>query len=189
MKSLAIVRATDILKLKSTLLEMNRSGLEFEGQPKEINPASVQKTLSKVSKKNDKNYEVCALIPIVQDIEISLGKIKSIPLYCDVVLMDASHELFEQFFKLMPVLPDLDIPALHMDGIKSEAKGSASTVYLGVFVNRKVQVETNSGSMQVGVLKHADPIGVFLEPPDNSSPLFITWHEIRKIIIPKENRK
>ncbi len=187
MKTLAIVRATDILKLKSTLMEMNRSGLDFEGQPKEINPVSLEKILSKVSKNSDKNYEVCALVPIAQDNEIALGKIRSTPLYSDVLLMDSSHELFLHFFKLMPVLPDLDVPTVHKDGNKSALKGA--TIYLGVFVNRRVQVETSSGAIHTGILKHADSIGVFFEPSDDSSSLFITWHDIRKIIIPKENKK
>ncbi|MDP3103988.1 MAG: hypothetical protein Q8M95_05205 [Candidatus Methanoperedens sp.] len=68
MKSIAIVRATDILKLRSTLLEMNRAGIEFDGQPKEINPASVEKALSQPS---DTNYDFCSLVPIMQGYEIS----------------------------------------------------------------------------------------------------------------------
>jgi len=41
MSSLAIIRATDILKLKSTLSEMRQAGIEFEDKPKEINPSSL----------------------------------------------------------------------------------------------------------------------------------------------------
>ncbi len=191
MKSLAIIRATDILKLKSTLMEMNRIGLEFDGQPKEINPVSLEKTLSNVPGASYKNYEVCALVPLVQDSESSLGKVKSIPLYSEVLILDSSHELFKNFSRLVAVLPDLVLPNLHYkDTIKQpiEPKTRPSEVYLGVFVNRKVQLQTGSGTMYTGILRHADSIGVFFEPSDNSAPLFITWHDIKKIIIPRDEK-
>lgn len=193
MKSLAIIRATDILKLKSTLLEMNRAGLSFVGKPKEINPASTEKILSKVFESGgNRKFEVCVLIPLAQDPEFSRSKIKVMPHYSDVFIMDGSHELFNNFVKLISMLPDLVIPSVyHKDAGKqiSVQKETPSAVYLGVFVNRKVQVQTSSGSMHTGVLKHADSIGVLFEPADNSPPLFITWHDIKKIIIPKEEMK
>ncbi|HLB70038.1 MAG: DUF356 domain-containing protein [Candidatus Methanoperedens sp.] len=188
MKSLAIVRATDILKLKSTLIEMHRAGLEFECQPKEINPASVEKILSKESRISDRKYEFCALVPVIQDNETSLGKIKGVPLYSDLLLMDASHELFESFVRLIKVLPDLDIPLVHKDAAKQIEKKAGTSVYLGVFVNRRVQVQSSSGTMYTGILRHADSIGVFFEPSDGSSPIFFTWHDIKKVIIPKEEK-
>ncbi len=186
MKSLAIVRATDILKLKSTLLEMNRAGLDFEFIPKEINPSSIGKTLFKDA--SDKKYELCALVPLVQDYNFSQKKIKIIPFYSDVLVLDPSHELFENFSRMMPVLPDLEIPnAYYKDVTKNEApKSKPSAVYLGVFVNRKVKIETGSGEIFSGILRHADSIGVFFEPTDNSAPIFITWHDIKKVIIPRE---
>ena len=192
MKSLAIVRATDILKLKSTLMEMCKAGLDFYCQPKEINPSSVEKTLSKVAGTSDKNYEVCSIVPLIQDYESSQSKVKNMTLYSDVLILDNSHELFKNFVKLMPVLPDLVLPNVHYkdeNKQSSESRGKPSSVYLGVFVNRKVQMQTGSGTLHTGILRHADSIGVFFEPSDNSAPFFITWHDIKKIIIPKEEKK
>lgn len=188
MKSLAIVRAADTLKLKSKLLEMNRAGLNFEGKPKEINLASLEKILSQDS--SGENYEVCALVCLDQDYEFLQGKVKSDPRISDVLILGVSHKFFEYFVKLIPVLPDLDILRVYEDRDKQAgSKEKPSKVYLGVFVNRKVQVQTVSGSIYTGVLKHADSIGVFFEPSDDSDPLFITWHDIKKIIIPKEGKK
>jgi hypothetical protein len=188
MTSLAIIRATDILKLNSKLLEMNRAGLKFESKPKEINPASIEKILSLESSRE--NYEVCALVSLAQDYDFSFSKIKSNPLISDAILLDISHKFFEYFVKLMPVLPDLVISHAYKDVSKQVySKEKASRVYLGVFVNRKVEVQTVSGSIHAGVLKHADSFGVFFEPIDNSASLFITWHDIKKIIIPKEEKK
>lgn len=181
MESLAIVRATDILKLNTKLLEMQRAGLNFESKPKEINPASVEKILSLDA---GIKYEVCALVSLSQDCELSHGKVKSNPLLSDVLVLDVSNEFFDHFVKLIPVLPDLAISRLK-DVDKPDLK-EKNKVYLGVFVGRKVQVQTASDAMYTGVLKHADSIGVFFEPSDNSDPLFITWHDIKKIIIPKE---
>jgi hypothetical protein len=191
MKSIAIIRATDILRLKSTLTEMSRIGLEFDGQPKEVNPVSLEKTLSDVAGASYKNYEVCALVPLVQDSESSMSKVKSIPHYSEVLILDSSHQLFKNFSRLIAVLPDLVIPNLHYkDAIKQpiEPKTRPSEVYLGVFVNRKVQLQTGSGTMYAGILRHADSIGVFFEPSDGSAPLFITWHDIKKIIIPRDDK-
>lgn len=191
MKSLAIIRATDILRLKSTLMEMNKIGLEFDGRPKEINPSSLEKTLSNLPGASYKNFEVCALVPLVQDSELSSSKVKSIPVYSEILILDSSHELFKNFSRLISVLPDFVFPNLHYkDAIKQPTghKSEPSEVYLGVFVNRKVQLQTGSGTMHTGILRHADSIGVFFEPSDGSAPLFITWHEIKKIIIPRDDK-
>jgi hypothetical protein len=67
MKSLAIIRSTDILRLKHTLLEMERAGLNLELEPKEINPKYAEKILSKFFKKSNKKYEVYALVPVAED--------------------------------------------------------------------------------------------------------------------------
>lgn len=186
MKSIAIVRATDILKLRSTLLEMNRAGIEFDGKPKEINPASVEKVLSRPSAKN---YEFCSLAPIIQDHDFSQGIIKALTLYSEVVIIDESSELFSRFSKLIQVLPDLDLPS-YKDGKKqiTATQEKPTSVYLGVFVNKKVQLHTISGNVNDGVLRHADSIGVFFEPQDGSSPVFFTWHDIKKIVIPREEK-
>ena len=188
MKSLAIIRAADILKLRSTLMEMTQSGLEFENKPKEINPDSTERILSKVFEPSNINYEFCALTPIVQDYDFTQDKIKSLPPYSDVVLLDTSHELFNNFNNLIPALPDLVIPTVHnLHKPTRNSKDKMSSVYLGIFVNRKVEVETNSGAIHKGILKHADSIGVLFEPEDkDQSPLFITWHDIKKIKLPRE---
>jgi hypothetical protein len=186
MNSIAIIRATDILEMKSTLQEMIRVGLNFECKPKEINPAYTEKILSK----SCKTYEVCALVPIIQDYELSLNKIKSIPPYSQVHLINDSNQLFNELVKLIPLLPDLVIPTSHKKGANKQiAYSKAAPVFLGVFVNRKVQVQTCSGALHTGILKHADSIGVFFEPEDDSSALFITWHDIKKIIIPRDEKK
>ena len=189
MKSLVIVRATDILKLKSTLLEMNRRGLDFEFIPKEINPSSIGKTLFKET--SDKKYELCALVPLVQDYDVSQKIIKTIPFNSNVLVLKPSDELFNNYAMLMPVLPDLEIPnAYYKDVTKNEAPGGKhSAVYLGVFVNRIVKIETGSGEKYNGILRHADSIGIFFEPTDNSAPIFITWNDIKKVIIPREVAK
>lgn len=189
MKSLAIVQAADILKLKSKLLEMNKAGLNFENKPKEINPASIEKILS--AELSEDNYEVGALVSIMQDYRSIQDKVKTNPLISDVVFLDDSHKFFNYFVKLIPALPDLVISPVYNDMFKQPAypKEKSSKVYLGVFVNRKVQVQTCSDSIHTGILKHADSIGVYFEPSDNSDPLFITWHDIKKIIISKEEKK
>ncbi len=189
MKSLAIVQATDLLKLKSKLLEMNKAGLNFENKPKEINPASIEKILSVES--SEDNYEVGALVSIMQDYGCIQDKVKTHPMISDVVFLDDSHKLFNYFLKLIPALPDLVISPVYNDMFKQpdNQREKSSKVYLGVFVNRKVQVQTTSDSIHTGVLKHADSIGVFFEPSDDSDSLFITWHDIKKIIIPKEGKK
>ncbi|HEY9245963.1 MAG TPA: hypothetical protein VIO11_03860, partial [Candidatus Methanoperedens sp.] len=123
---------------------------------------------------------------------LSLGKIRSLPVYSEVHLIDGSHELFNSLVKMISLLPDLVIPSLyHKDANRhtEEPKEKKTQVFLGVFVNRKVQVQTDCGSLHNGILKHADSIGVFFEPEDGSAPIFITWHEIRKVIIPKEEKK
>ncbi len=174
--------------MKSTLQEMIRAGLDFECMPKEINPAYTEKILSKSY--NSRAYEVCALVPITQDYELSSDKIRSIPSYSEVHLINASNELFNGLVKLIPLLPDLVIPNLHYrDANRQTTSSKTAPVFLGVFVNRKVQVQTGSGAVHTGVLKHADSIGVYFEPEDNSSPLFITWHDIKKIIIPRDEKK
>ncbi|MCX9010857.1 MAG: DUF356 domain-containing protein [Candidatus Methanoperedens sp.] len=191
MRSIAIIRAADILKLRSTLMEMNRTGIDFEGKPKEINPGAVEKILSRTAGASDKNCEFCALVPLTQDYESSRSKMKSMVIYSDVLILDSSQELFENFARLIPVLPDLVLPnVLYKDTDKQTgtSKEKPSAVYLGVFINRKVQVQTGSGTIYTGILRHADSIGVFFEPSDNSSPLFITWHDIKKVIIPKEDK-
>lgn len=188
MKSLAIVRAPDILKLKSMLLEMNHAGLSFEGKPKEINPASMENILS--LDPPCKKYEVCVLVSLAEECEFCKNIVKTVPLISDVIILDDSHKFFKNFAKMMTVLPDLIIPRSYTDINKQTGqKEKSSTVYLGVFVNRKVQVQTVSDSVHTGILKHADSIGVFFEPSDDSDPLFITWHDIKKIIIPKEEKK
>ena len=159
MKSIAIVRATDILKLRSTLLEMKRGGIAFDGQPKEINPASVEKALSRPS---ESKYEFCSLIPIKQENEISQKIIKTLTLYSEVLLFDESSELFNRFSRLIQVLPDLDFPVMTAsDAKKPVLKEKTSGVYLGVFVDKRVQVHTISGNKHTGILRHADSIGVF----------------------------
>ena len=188
MKTIAIVRATDILKLRSALLEMNRAGLEFEGKPKEMNPASVDKALSRSS---DEKYEFCSLVPIMQECDLSQRIIKTLTLYSEVLLIDESSEHFPGFSKLIQVLPDLDLPdPTYKDKKKNitSSQEKPSNVYLGVFVNKKVQIHTISGNISNGVLKHADSMGVFFEPNDGSSPVFFTWHDIKKIVIPREEK-
>lgn len=190
MKSLAIVRATDILKLKSTLLEMNKAGLSFESKPKEINPASVEKILSLVYGSSGNKYEVCALISLMQDYEFSQSTVKNLPAFSDVLVLDNSHKLFKDFVRLISVLPDLEIPRIYskQENKQTEPKEKSPTVYLGVFVNKKVQVQTGSESTCTGILRHADSIGILLEPDDNSDPIFITWHDIKRIIIGGEKK-
>jgi hypothetical protein len=184
-KSLAIARAEDILRLKSTLKEMNYAGLEFEDKPKEINSVYLEKTLNIAS---DKEYEVCALIPIVQDHDLSRKIINDLSIFSDVLILDPSDETFNKLARLMKVLPDLDIPEASYKDLprKSEvSKGKPSNIYLGIFVGRNVKVETSSGGIHDGILRQADSIGVLFEPCDNSSSIFFTWHDIKKIIIPK----
>ena len=189
MRSIAIIRAADILKLRSTLMEMSRIGIDFEGKPKEINPGAVEKILSRMAEASDKNCEFCALVPLAQDYELFRGKMKSMVIYSDVLILDSSQELFENFARLIPVLPDLVLPNMrYKDMDKQTGASKPSAVYLGVFINRKVQVQTGSGTIYTGILRHADSIGVFFEPSDNSAPLFITWHDIKKVILPKEEK-
>lgn len=188
MRSIAIVRATDILKLRSSLLEMNRAGIEFDGMPKEINSASVEKALSLPS---DRKYQFCSLAPVIQDHEFTQKIIRTLKLYSEVLLIEGSSELFSMFVKLMPALPDLDLPDQPYKDNKKQATAQQekpSSVYLGVFVNKKVQLHTTSGNMHEGVLRHADSIGVFFEPDDGSSPVFFVWHDIKKIVIPREDK-
>ncbi|MCZ7400164.1 MAG: hypothetical protein O8C62_10920 [Candidatus Methanoperedens sp.] len=127
----------------------------------------------------------------MQDYRSIQDKVKTNPLISDVVFLDDSHKFFNYFVKLIPALPDLVISPVYNDMFKQPAypKEKSSKVYLGVFVNRKVQVQTCSDSIHTGILKHADSIGVYFEPSDNSDPLFITWHDIKKIIISKEEKK
>ncbi len=186
MRSIAIVRATDVLKLRSTLLEMNRAGIEFEGKAKEINPASVEKAVP-----SDRKYEFCTVVPVAKDHDFSQNIIKGLKLYSEVLLIDDSSELFSKLIKLMPVLPDFDLPNLSYKDNKKQItaqQDKPSNVYLGVFVNKKVQLHTNSGNVHIGILRHADSIGVFFEPEDDSSSVFFTWHDIRKIVIPREGK-
>jgi len=77
----------------------------------------------------------------------------------------------------------------YKDTTRKSGSSRGSSVYLGIFVDRKVQVETSSGKVHSGILKNADSIGVFFEPSDNSASIFFTWHDIRKIIIPREEKK
>lgn len=188
MTSLAIIRAGDILKLRSTLKEMSQAGLEFKNKPKEINPESTENILSQVFDSSNINYEVCALIQIVQDSEFSQDKINALSPYSDVVVLDSSHELFNNFKNLIPALPDLVIPTgYYLRKTSKQSKDKSSSVYLGIFVNKKVEVETSSGSLHNGILKHADSIGVLFEPNDQGqSPLFITWRDIKKIKLPRD---
>lgn len=188
MRSIAIIRATDILKLRSTLLEMKSAGIEFDGQPKEINPASVDKALSW---KSDRDYGFCSLVPINQEYEFTQKIIRTLTLYSELLLIDNSSEHFRKFVKLMPVLPDLELPGIvPKDDNKriTAQKEKPSSVYLGVFVNKKVQLHTDAGNTHTGILKHADSIGVFFEPQDGSSPVFFTWRDIKKIVIPREEK-
>lgn len=185
MKSIAIVRATDILKLRSTLLEMNRAGIKFDGQPKEINPGSVEKALSRPS---NTNYEFCSLVPIIQENEISHKILKTLTLYSEVLLFDESSELFNRFSRLMQVLPDLDLPNMPTSENRKPITNEKTGIYLGVFVNKKVQVHTISGNKHTGILRHADSIGVFFEPDDGSSPVFFTWPDVKKVVIPREKK-
>lgn len=188
MKSLAIVRATDILKLESTLLEMNKAGLSFESKPKEINPASVEKILSTVYGSSGNKYEVCALISLMQDYEFSQSKVKNLPAFSDVLVLDNSHKLFKDFVRLISVLPDLEIPRIYSKQENKQTIDKSSTVYLGVFMDKKVQVQTISGAVYSGTLKHADSIGVLFESSDDSAPIFITWHDIKRIILRGEKK-
>ncbi len=188
MRSIAIIRATDILKLRSTLLEMKRAGIEFDGQPKEINPASVDKALSRTS---DRDYGFCSVVPINQEYESTRKIIKTLTLYSEVLLIDDSSEHFRKFVSLIPVLPELELPGIvPKDDNKriTAQKEKPSSVYLGVFVNKKVQLHTDAGNTHTGILRHADSIGVFFEPQDGSSPVFFTWHDIKKIVIPREEK-
>ncbi len=188
MKSIAIVRATDIIKLRSTLLELNRAGIEFEGHPKEINPASIEKALSRPS---ERHYDFCSLVPIIQDGESSRKIIKILTLYSEVAIIDDFSENFNRFARLIPVLPDLDLPGQPSKGIKKQVttqQEKPSGIYLGVFVDKKVQLHTIAGNSQIGILRHVDSIGVFFEPQDGSSPVFFTWLDIKKIVIPKEEK-
>lgn len=186
MKSIAIVRATDVLKLRSTLLEMNRAGIEFDGKPKEINPASLEKALSQPS---DRNYEFCSLVPIMQESEMFHRLIKDLALYSEVLIFDESSEHFNRFSRLIQVLPDLDLPnMLTSETKKPVTNEKTSGVYLGVFVNKKVQIHTISENKHTGILRHADSIGVFFEPDDGSSPVFFTWPDVKKIVIPREQK-
>lgn len=186
MKSIAIVRATDILKLGSTLLEMKRAGIEFDGQPKEINPASLDKALSQPS---DRSYEFCTVVPIMMENETAQKILKPLTLYSEVTLFDESSELFNRFSKLIQILPDLDLPSMPAKEIKKPITNEKKTgVYLGVFVNKMVQIHTISGNRHTGILRHADSIGVFFEPDDGSSPVFFIWHDVRKIVIPREEK-
>lgn len=188
MRSIAIIRATDILKLRSTLLEMKRAGIEFDGQPKEINPASVDKALSRTS---DRDYGFCSVVPINQEYEFTQKIIKTLTLYSEVLLIDDSSEHFRKFVSLIPVLPELELPGIVANDDNKRIttqKEKPSSVYLGVFVNKKVQLHTDAGNTHTGILRHADSIGVFFEPQDGSSPIFFTWHDIKKIVIPREEK-
>ena len=182
MKSLAVIRATDILKLRATLLEMNKAGLSFEGKPKEINLSSAEKMLSGFFKPSNVRYELCVLLPLKQDCEYSQHIIKRIPTYSEVIVLDDSKEVFKKLSKLLPMLPELVFPNRYKN------KQNTSQVYLGVLVNKRVLVETFEHVYE-GVLKHADSIGVLFEPSNGSSPIFFTWHDIKKIIIPKKKKK
>jgi hypothetical protein len=188
MKSLAIIRSTDILRLKHTLLEMERAGLNLELEPKEINPKYAEKILSKFFKKSNKKYEVYALVPVAEDYEFTHSKLKEISPYSDVIVLEETHEIFKNFVRLIPILPDLVLPSFYKETNKKINDQTPSKVYLGVFANREVQVQTSSGSMYSGFLKQAGPSGVFFEPADSSPSLFINWQDIKKIIIPQEEQ-
>lgn len=108
MKSFAIIRADNHLKVHTTLLDLRRYGrMVFSEPPKSISPDYADEILGKVMKRPLKNKcYAAALVSLNTSPSVAIGKLTKIHPPAHVVIVSSQHEVFEELGKNINILPE-----------------------------------------------------------------------------------
>lgn len=108
MKSFAIIRADNQLKVRTTLLDLRRYGrMVFSGPPKSISPDYADEILGKVLNRPLKNKcYAAALVSMNTSPSVAIGKLTKIHPPAHVVIISSQHEVFEELGHNINILPE-----------------------------------------------------------------------------------
>lgn len=117
MQSFAVIRADNITKVHTTLLDLRRYGrMVFAGPPKTIAPEYADTILSSVLKCPLRNNCCAAAIVLLNTSpSVAIGKLSKIHPPAHVVIVSSKHEIYPELMINIDMLPDFEVRREQID--------------------------------------------------------------------------
>lgn len=111
MKSFAVIRADNPMKVHTALLDLRRYGrMVFAGPPKSIPPDYADEILTKVIKCPLKNKcYAAALVTLNTSPSVAIGKLSKIHPPAHVIIVSSKHDVYDELVKNVDIFPEFEI--------------------------------------------------------------------------------
>lgn len=111
MNSLAVVRADDVSKVKTAVLDLVRHGhLTIDDKARKLEPAFADNILTHVMKRPLKaGCEAAAIVPLVDEGSAAIAKIRMIHPPAHVIIISPRHEIYHELVNFVDLLPEINI--------------------------------------------------------------------------------
>lgn len=122
MKSLVIVRADDISKVKTALCDLVRyAHLTFIGKARMIEPSFADNVLVQVMKSPLKSScKSASIVPLEDEANIAIGRIRKIHPPAHIIIVSPKHDIFYELINYVDMLPEIDIDFTRVAGQKAQ---------------------------------------------------------------------
>jgi len=111
MKSLAVVRADDMSKVKTALCDLVRyAHLTFEGKARTLEPTFADNILVHVMRSPLKSCcEAASIVPLEEEASAAIGRVKKIHPPAHIIIVSPRHEIFYELINFVDILPEIEL--------------------------------------------------------------------------------
>lgn len=119
MKSLAIVRADDVSKVKTALCDLVRyAHLTFIGNARRLEPSFADNILVQVMKNPLRSScEAASVVPLEDDASTAIARVRKIHPPAHIIIISPRHDIFHELINYVDILPEIE---LNLENITSE---------------------------------------------------------------------
>jgi hypothetical protein len=110
-RSLAVVRADDITKVKTALCDLVRYGrLTFADKARRLEPAFADNILVHVMRSPLRTCcEAASIVTLTDEASAAIGRLRKIHPPAHVIIVSPRHEIFHELINYVDVLPEIDL--------------------------------------------------------------------------------
>lgn len=110
-KSLVVVRADDLSKVKTALCDLIRyAHLTFADRARRLEPAFADDILVHVMKSPLRTCcEAASIVPLTDEPSAAIGKLRKIHPPAHLIVVSPRHEIFYELVNYVDILPEIDL--------------------------------------------------------------------------------
>lgn len=116
-RSLAVIRADDISKVRTALYDLIRyARLNFADKPRRLEPIFADNILIHVMKSPlETCCEAASIVPLEDEPSIAIGRVKNIHPPAHIIIVSPRHEIFHELVNCVDILSEIDLNLEHGD--------------------------------------------------------------------------